>query len=324
VRRSRHCILAAGVAVAVALSLSPSLAHAIRITSGSAALNNHAIQTTPRIKLAGTGNGDEGCTGGPPLSPRHLHGQDSFQRGLDGLRHQPVRALQAAYVRPQLKPATGSPEDEQLASGATGIRASGLRGTIAAPDISCPSARRWFRVRRSALSLWRPFGRARDDIHTLAFREWTAGRPARSKRGACMADVAAERMQTLDASFVDPEKDGTINIFHVQPGSRAGPPGDQLRQIFGGNPTLTCVMIRVHGQGLGPPGRPDLACAPTGGSGGQMGSGDRASLPGRSTRYRVIWLVCAHCGAKMAWLFYDERDIPLCANSPHGRMELQR
>ena len=55
-----------------------------------------------------------------------------------------------------------------------------------------------------------------------------------------------------------------------------------------------------------------------------MGSGDGASLPGRSTRYRVIWLVCAHCGTKMAWSFYDERDVPLCANSPHGRMELER
>jgi hypothetical protein len=64
-----------------------------------------------------------------------------------------------------------------------------------------------------------------------------------------------------------------------------------------------------------------------GGSGGNLGCGDRASLPGRPARYRVIWLVCARCGAETPQLFYDERDLPVCAGSaeePHGRMELRQ
>ena len=71
-------------------------------------------------------------------------------------------------------------------------------------------------------------------------------------------------------------------------------------------------------------GTPARACGAAGIGGGHLSCSDRASLPGRSTRYRVIWLVCAHCGTRVACLFYDERDIPLCVNSPHGRLELQR
>ena len=38
-------------------------------------------------------------------------------------------------------------------------------------------------------------------------------------------------------------------------------------------------------------------------------------------------LVCARCGAETPQLFYDERDLPVCAGSaeePHGRMELRQ
>lgn len=44
----------------------------------------------------------------------------------------------------------------------------------------------------------------------------------------------------------------------------------------------------------------------------------RRSLPGRSVRYRVIWLVCDQCGTKMAMLLYDEGDLPLCASCQGG------
>ena len=71
-------------------------------------------------------------------------------------------------------------------------------------------------------------------------------------------------------------------------------------------------------------GMPAKACVAASGTGGQLSSGDRASLPGRSTRYRVIWLVCAHCGTKMACLFYDQGDIPVCANALHGQLEILR
>jgi hypothetical protein len=40
-------------------------------------------------------------------------------------------------------------------------------------------------------------------------------------------------------------------------------------------------------------------------------------LPGDLTRLR-------HCGIKMACLFYDEGDIPVCANALHGQLEILR
>jgi hypothetical protein len=83
-----------------------------------------------------------------------------------------------------------------------------------------------------------------------------------------------------------------------------------------------CLVAGKNGNGF--PEQADRACSPAGGSSGSLGSGDRASLPGRSTRYRVIWLVCPRCGAKVPWLFYDERDIPVCVNAGHGPMELQQ
>lgn len=69
---------------------------------------------------------------------------------------------------------------------------------------------------------------------------------------------------------------------------------------------------------------PAQACVTNGGGAAQLSSSDRASLPGRSTRYRLIWLVCSYCGAKMPCLFYDESDVPVCANPSHGPMEVMR
>jgi hypothetical protein len=97
----------------------------------------------------------------------------------------------------------------------------------------------------------------------------------------------------------------------------------QRTGIFDGNPALAYVMLRVSEQDVGVT-IPARACGAAGGGGGHLSCGDRASLPGRSTRYRIVWLVCAQCGSRVAWLFYDERDIPVCVNSPHGRLELQR
>lgn len=109
-------------------------------------------------------------------------------------------------------------------------------------------------------------------------------------------------------------------------GSRVGPLGGQPRQAARGKPARICVRIGQAEQPAAacPPHRACRACATAGGPGGQLGSGDRASLPGRSTRYRLVWLVCAHCGTKVPCLFYDERDIPVCGNAAHGPMELAR
>ena len=96
-----------------------------------------------------------------------------------------------------------------------------------------------------------------------------------------------------------------------------------MRQVLPENRALAYVMLRVPSGGDGAVVRA-RACGASGLDGGHLSSSDRASLPGRSTRYRVIWLVCPHCGVRMAWLFYDERDLPFCVNALHGQLELQR
>jgi hypothetical protein len=116
-------------------------------------------------------------------------------------------------------------------------------------------------------------------------------------------------------------------IGPVRPGGLAGvpPPG-----VSGGIPSPgCCAAAGADGPSLiaAPPGRGCKACGDIGGSGGSLGCGDRASLPGRPARYRVIWLVCPRCGATTPQMFYDERDLPLCtssADAPHSPMELQQ
>jgi hypothetical protein len=138
-----------------------------------------------------------------------------------------------------------------------------------------------------------------------------------------MAGGIAERGQGLYAAPVNPEKDGILRALGTGPDSRAGQVRGQLRGIFGTDSALAYVMFRVNERDVGVTILARACGAPIGG-GGHLSCGDRASLPGRSTQYRIIWLVCAKCGTRVAWLFYDERDIPLCVNSPHGRLELQR
>jgi hypothetical protein len=306
--KPRRCILAAGVAVAVVLCMS--WAHTFRVPSGFAVLNGHVVETVALIRPAGTGNG--GCAAESALAASQLQGEDLIRRGLSELRQQPVRVFLAAYVRSQ-KSATDSPDPEQRPNGAPGIRVQGGRAIIAVPGTACRSVGFWFRAGHLAVSFLPPYGHARHGIGVLAFRGWAAEGPIRSKRDGCVADEVAERTQGLDAAVLDPRKGEIVRI------SRA----DYFQETSSGNPALICVMIRANQQDAGA-SNPESWCGAYGASGGQVGSGDRASLPGRSTRYRVIWLVCPRCGDKMACLFYDEGDRPLCENSPHGRMEVLR
>jgi hypothetical protein len=317
-RERRRCIVAAGMAVAIVLCMS--WVHAFRIPPGFAVLNNHSIGTTARIEPAGTGSG--GCTAGSALAPSHLLGKDSFRRGPGDLRQQAVRVFLAAYVGGR-KSETDSPDPEQRPDGAPGIREPGWHAIIMAPDMACPMAGRWLRAGHQAASFRPLSGHARHDIRVLAFRAPAAGVPIGSMRGGCMTGEIAERVQRLDAAVPDPGKSGVVRTPRMDPGSRVGVRGDQLQETSTGNPALVCMLIRANRQGPGVRG-PERWCGAYGGTGGQVGSGDRASLPGRSTRYRVIWFVCPRCGTTMACLFHDQGDMPLCVNSLHGRMEVQR
>ena len=124
-------------------------------------------------------------------------------------------------------------------------------------------------------------------------------------------------------AFVDPDSRTFLATLTARLGPGTVEKGSWLRPVFPGHPGMAQALIYLSAHDSAA-GTPVMTCVAAGGSGGQMSSGDRASLPGRSTRYRVIWLVCAHCGVKMACLFYDEGDIPVCANALHGQLEILR
>jgi len=154
------------------------------------------------------------------------------------------------------------------------------------------------------------------------------GGRARLKHAKPIADGYAGGIQRPGAASADPGHDRIRVLSQIGPGRQAGLAGALPPGVFGGIPPPGCVVAGTGGMSLaaGPPAR-CKACGDIGGSGGHLGCGDRASLPGRPARYRVIWLVCALCGAKTPQLFYDERDLPLCASpadTPHGPMELER
>jgi hypothetical protein len=317
VRRPRHYVLVAGMAVAVALGPSWRV-HAAETTPGAGA-NRHLIGVTVSAGFAGMGGGRAGCRAAPAVAPGYGYGQYLSQRGVDHLRRRPAGAQLAAGVRSRAWRAGDQSRPEQ----STATRVSGLRGAMAGPGISCPSVSRWPEAVGRDMSFTYPAGAARADIQTLPCREWAAGEPARPAHGGCMAEGIAERMQRLYAVPAAPEKGGIFRALGTGPESRAGEVRGQLRGIFGGDPALAYVMFRANERDAGIT-IPARACGAVGGSGGQLSCGDRASLPGRSTRYRIVWLVCAQCGTRVAWLFYDERDIPLCVSPLHGRLELQR
>jgi len=153
------------------------------------------------------------------------------------------------------------------------------------------------------------------------------GRP-RLKHGRPMADGTAGGMQQPSSAPAHLAQDAIRFLSQVGPGRQDSLAGALRPGVFSGIPPPGCVVAGPVRLSLvaDPPAR-CKACGDIGGSGGHLGCGDRASLPGRPARYRVIWLVCVRCGAKTARLFYDERDLPVCvssADAPHGPMELER
>jgi len=99
-----------------------------------------------------------------------------------------------------------------------------------------------------------------------------------------------------------------------------GPDQGRLPGALFGSAARTCVAVGQAGPhpraGAGIAGR---WCGAFSGSGGQVCCGDRAILPGRSSRYHLIRLVCGQCGTEMALLFCDQGDLPQCATCPDGQ-----
>jgi len=299
VRKLRYRLAAAVVVVGVVLSMSWT--HNSRIFSGFAMWNNHAIATAAPGKSAGADAGKAGCR--PPVLFRQVPGSRWQQRG---------RVVLDTYV--QSDATADSPE----------VSASGWRGVLAASGIVCGSARRWFLVSHQAVPFSFPGRHGRDGVRMLTSGKWPTEDRARPGRGGCVTDKAAEQTQRgVDSAVFDPRPGDAVGVSGADVTFPIGLVDYRLRVSPNWPRPLSCLMTSPDRQHAGTH-IPERWCSAPSGSGGQTGSGDRASLPGRSTRYRVIWFVCPHCGARMECVYYDEGDTPLCGNSLHGRMEIQR
>jgi hypothetical protein len=221
-----------------------------------------------------------------------------------------------------------APAPEQRGDRADLIRAPGADRASVEPDMVCLPAYREFPVRHLPVSSsWR-FPRVRPAIITPKARTPVPGPHAGSKYGNTMSDHGRDGTKRPGAASSDQGHDEIRLVSDVGPGRQDSLARGWVPGASGGIPP-GCVPLGAGGQDVaaGPAVRGCKACGEIGGTGGNLGCGDRASLPGRPARYRMIWLVCARCGAETAQLFYDERDLPVCAGSaeePHGRMELRQ
>ncbi len=284
-----------------------------------------AVRAMALVGFAGDG---PQCLTARVTGPGRVRGPDQLRHGVDGLRQQLARAAHSLLTGPGVGRVSAPADHGPLADDATMIPALGAHRVSTMADSACLPADGGSPVRHPAVSSQRPSGPARPVIRILAVRIPIPRGHARLGRGKPMAVGGAGGMQRPDAASV-PGRDGIGLVSDVGPGRPDGlaaalPPG-----LFGGIPPPGCAAAGAGGLSLaaGRSARGCKTCGDIGGSGGPLGCGDRASLPGRPARYRVIWLVCARCGAKTPRLFYDERDLPACAGSadaPHGPMELQR
>ena len=230
----------------------------------------------------------------------------------------PVRGLTLGAAGPQDGHAAGSvfrllagPGSGEIRWGGVAVRA-GLRlhGAFAAPGIPCLPE---LCARQRLLASGLPHRRGDRDLRLLAFRHRMAEEPAWSRRGGCLAERGSRLAPRLSVVVTGRTKPGADSAVPADPGRSRG--------MFSRPPGLTCLAAGADG----PPGGAGRGiagrwCGAFSGS-GQVGCGDRATLPGRSPRYHLFQLGCGQCGTEMALLFYDQGDLPLCASCLEGRGE---
>jgi hypothetical protein len=158
-------------------------------------------------------------------------------------------------------------------------------------------------------------------IHARACRKWVPAESTGSQQGSCL--VASIEVSVYQR-YMAVARSGKIRL----PGALDGKGALSVGKGGGLGPIVLDrggpADVMIHGStrdGLDA-GMPARICMASGGGSGELSSADRASLPGRSTRYRVIWLVCPQCGTKTVCVFYDECNVPICVNASHGPMEI--
>lgn len=295
-RPSGHRIAATVVALGVLLCMSWT--NALHPLSGFAVRDDHVIATAVQGRPAGANAGGRTC-GTAVLRSRHTARP----------RRRLAQVVLTAY------------HQSRMAASGSGAVAPGRGGLSPAAGIACRPAGGWFLASYRTVVSWLLAGHDRDGKPVLAARRWMAGRPGQLAVGCAASEDGGPALR-LDAAVLEPASHRTVRLPDADAGLRAGLRTGRSRQSLAGLAGPICIS-----QTSRPGGGAGIAhrwCSISGGSGGPVGSADRASLPGRSTRYRVIWLVCPQCGATMTCLFYDEGDAPLCQDSAHGQMEIRR
>jgi hypothetical protein len=100
---------------------------------------------------------------------------------------------------------------------------------------------------------------------------------------------------------------------------------NRLKTRFEQDPALQRIMILCDGEpvAVAVRGKCVTDAGTAGASAGDLGSAERAGLPGRSTRYGLLRFACGRAGcARSAYRsYYDDRSLPVCGEAGHGPME---
>ncbi|QFG22999.1 hypothetical protein [Actinomadura sp. WMMB 499] len=149
-----------------------------------------------------------------------------------------------------------------------------------------------------------------------------------------MDDETLLRQQTKVAGFTDPHVRGRDDLaaavydgeFRYDGDVRTVALRERLRELFEEDPAARRILLVCDGVRVAVAVRESVHADPgTAGAvpAGDLGAGERAGLPGRSTQYRLLRFACARPGC--AWdahdSFYDERFRPSCPAPGHGPME---
>jgi hypothetical protein len=291
----RRVVVAAGMAVVVLLGMSAG--HILRISPSFAVPGDHPFRAVAWTRPAVPGSDTGVCAAGPS----YQRDEDSLQLEQDGTSRASVRGFSVADAGGH----SGTP---------------GARGVSGPPQIACGSmAGRPLGPHVIAHTFRLDARPVRRGIRLLAFRRWVAEGPDGRKGAGCVIAWFPRRPLRLGPLLAHLGTRGSHRMWSWGKGSLAGSGRWKPGAISAADPVLAC-LARSNRLARAPPSGQWYAAY----SGAQAGSGDRGSLPGRSTRYRVIWLVCARCGATMTCMFYDDGDAPLCVNPLHGPMEILR
>jgi hypothetical protein len=136
---------------------------------------------------------------------------------------------------------------------------------------------------------------------------------------------APEDLRAIYALLVDPLAT-TYQGVHAEPAELAvADLRRRLRAAFAADSAVPNLLLVVAGVEIGitSPERCREVGYAGSADGPEAGGADRATLPGLSTRYRVVEFRCLPpCQRSAVAAFYDERLVPRCAE--HGPMELVR